>query len=400
MKIKAVCQATGLSDRTVRYYIEQELIAPAYTENYLGRRTFDFSEADVAALRQIAVLRGFDFTVEEIRAILRDAGSSPAILSDVRRRTESAANRARERLAALSRVDANRAYTVAELAETLTRLSAPIPAKQEDVRVCLPKAILCALKTLLIFIAVWLPPALALFAVGICLYDYHYPVWDPWMLLLTLCTFLPSAGVLALNKSRRPWKRAVRRALLTLCVLCIPCSFILSLGIVSRSETADFADYRDFDVGCLANRNLVFQELFPSWPHTFENVKRPDGGYDTVRLDADYFYQYHQGFDYTFDIYAEWPLDGDAFGKEVRRATEVLERAREKHQYGYKYAELTRGAYQCRILYSGDEPFARATGNYEYLIFAWQEETGRVRYIFCASLQNGGDQPYYPELDW
>lgn len=34
MKIKAVCEATGLTDRTVRYYIEEGLIAPFYTENY------------------------------------------------------------------------------------------------------------------------------------------------------------------------------------------------------------------------------------------------------------------------------------------------------------------------------------------------------------------------------
>ena len=39
MKIKAVCEATGLTDRTVRYYIEEELISPVYTENYLGRKT-------------------------------------------------------------------------------------------------------------------------------------------------------------------------------------------------------------------------------------------------------------------------------------------------------------------------------------------------------------------------
>ena len=50
MKIKAVCEQTGLTDRTIRYYIEEGLISPFYTENYLGRKNFDFSEADVAML--------------------------------------------------------------------------------------------------------------------------------------------------------------------------------------------------------------------------------------------------------------------------------------------------------------------------------------------------------------
>lgn len=39
MKIKAVSEITGLSDRTIRYYFEQHLIFPIYSENYLGRQT-------------------------------------------------------------------------------------------------------------------------------------------------------------------------------------------------------------------------------------------------------------------------------------------------------------------------------------------------------------------------
>ena len=66
MKIKAVCEATGLTDRAIRYYIEEKLISPAYTENYLGRKTFDFSEWDLQQLNDIAVLRKFGFSIAEI----------------------------------------------------------------------------------------------------------------------------------------------------------------------------------------------------------------------------------------------------------------------------------------------------------------------------------------------
>ena len=54
MKIKAVCEATGLTDRAVRYYIDEGLIEPDYTENYHGRRNYDFSDEDVRALKRIA----------------------------------------------------------------------------------------------------------------------------------------------------------------------------------------------------------------------------------------------------------------------------------------------------------------------------------------------------------
>ena len=51
MKMKTVCEQTGLTDRAVRYYIEEGLIDPEYIENYLGRRAYAFSDQDIAALK-------------------------------------------------------------------------------------------------------------------------------------------------------------------------------------------------------------------------------------------------------------------------------------------------------------------------------------------------------------
>ena len=50
MKIKAVSELTGLTTRTIRVYIDEQLISPEYTENYLGHRFFDFSKEDIVAL--------------------------------------------------------------------------------------------------------------------------------------------------------------------------------------------------------------------------------------------------------------------------------------------------------------------------------------------------------------
>lgn len=46
MKIKQIVELTGLTDRTIRYYIEEGLISPEYAENYFGKRTFSFSEKE------------------------------------------------------------------------------------------------------------------------------------------------------------------------------------------------------------------------------------------------------------------------------------------------------------------------------------------------------------------
>ena len=120
MKIKQVCERTGLTDRAIRYYIEEGLVFPAYTENYMGRRAYDFTDGDVTALTHVATLRKFGFTVEEIRRILTDPQESIAIVGDVRARKEETLRQEGANLDALSRLEEERAYTVAELAEKLT----------------------------------------------------------------------------------------------------------------------------------------------------------------------------------------------------------------------------------------------------------------------------------------
>lgn len=72
----------------------------------------------------------------------------------------------------------------------------------------------------------------------------------------------------------------------------------------------------------------------------------------------------------------------------------------ENQTYNYKFVELKKGDYNCLILYSGNEPFNKATNNYDYIIFAHNVEKKTVRYIYCESLENGADQPYYLTLDW
>lgn len=400
MKIKSVCELTGLTDRTIRYYIEEKLISPVYTENYLGRKTYNFSEKDIKDLNDIAVLRKFDFTLEEIKSVINDAEASKEILSNVKGRTAQAVLDGQSKLSVLAQISTEKTYTVAELAEELSKASVDLPEHKETIKSSIVKTVLSILKTIVIFAIVWLPIVLSLFVVTISLNDYHYPVFEPTMIALTIVSFLPSIAVLIFSKTKLKWKKIAQRILLVFCILSIPVSFFMSFGIVSRSQTTDFRDYRDFDADCLANRNVVFQELFPNWPHYFENVKQADGSYKTVYLDSHYYYNYHQGFDYTYDIYAEWPLSEDEYTKEVKRATAVFTKNIENKTYNYKFVELIKGDYNCLVLYSGDEPFKKATDNYDYIIFAYNDKIQTVRYIYCDSLENGADQPYYLELDW
>ena len=396
MKIKTVCDLTGLTARTVRVYIDEQLIAPEFTENYLGRRSFEFSQSDIAALQNIATLRKYGFSIDEIRNILLDSQTSIAIIENVKQRTQIQADEYHERLKILSRVEAQKAYSVEELSEILLQSEAEIDAPIE-----LPKRnVKEIIKSTLIFFIVWLPFVLVLGGIINDLTTYAYPKISITNVILTLLTLIPSISILVITKLKPNIKRTVKRMILCLCVVAIPFSFIMPYGIVTRSETTDFRNYRDFDPNCLATGNKVFNEVFPTWPHYFENVKNEDGEWETVYLDAKYYYQFFYGMDYTYDIYAEWPLEADKFGEEVQRVKGVFEKAIADKTYGYKFVEIEKGEYTCLILYSGDEPFQKATNNYQYLIFAYSETTNSVRYIYCDSLENGVDQPYYLQLDW
>lgn len=132
MKMKAVCEATGLTDRTVRYYIEEGLISPVFTENYLGRKTFDFSESNIKALCDIAVLRKFGFSILEIKEMLLHPEEIPRIVSDLQQRKQAHIDEETELLKALSRLNTARAYTVPELADNLSEPVANTPLPKED----------------------------------------------------------------------------------------------------------------------------------------------------------------------------------------------------------------------------------------------------------------------------
>lgn len=396
MKIKTVSEITGLTARAIRVYIDEQLIAPRFTENYLGRRAFDFSEEDVSALQNIATLRKYGFSIDEIRNILLDAQNSIAIIENVKQRTKTQMEEYSERLSVLSRVEENKAYSIAELSAVLSQVDTKLEIPIEHPNLNVIKIV----KSIAIFVIVWLPFVLVFGGFVHDMTFYAYPKINTKNILLTLLTLVPSISILIVNQIKPNTKRVMRRIILCLCIAAMPFSFVMPYGIATYSETTDFRHYRDFDPGCLATRNVVFCDVFPAWPRYFDNVENENGEFEAVYLNSKYYYRFIQGFDYTYDIYAEWPLEEGDFFEEVQRVKGIYEKAVLEKTYGYKFVEMEKGAFSCLILYDGHEPFQNEPNSYQYLIFAYDEDTNRVRYIYCDSLENGVDQPYYLELDW
>ena len=120
--------------------------------------------------------------------------------------------------------------------------------------------------------------------------------------------------------------------------------------------------------------------------------------------DAHYLYRNLPALDYTYDIYAEWSLEPEDFREEVARVTKLYEeqeRAIAEETTKPYITTVEKGSYTCLIyLPYSPPPFEEVNGSYTYYIFAYDEETLRVRYILCDSLENGEDQPYYLSLPW
>ena len=69
MKMKEVCAQTGLTERAVRFYVQEKLVVPL-AQRRGGRTWLDFSPADVDRLKAISTLRKAGFTLEEIRSMI------------------------------------------------------------------------------------------------------------------------------------------------------------------------------------------------------------------------------------------------------------------------------------------------------------------------------------------
>lgn len=80
-KMKEVCEAVGLTEKTVRFYVEQGLVEPK-VERGLHYRSYTFTEVDIQRLRDIAALRSADFSVMEIRKMLENPDSIPGIVAE------------------------------------------------------------------------------------------------------------------------------------------------------------------------------------------------------------------------------------------------------------------------------------------------------------------------------
>ncbi len=219
MKIKEICEKTGLTDRTVRFYIQEQLIAPFYTENYLGRKSFDFSEQDLQKLESIATLRSFGFTVEEIKELLSSGTDNQQIVAAVQRRTEEDLGEMKYRHTVLSELDASEQMDVDTLVKRLSGTGCAV--KNESARMN-RRSFLAVFKSCLMFLAVWLPIMIAISILLFKFYVLETPTISPIFFVCTFLCFFPSTATILFFPRLGGARKSIRVILIGLCVICLP----------------------------------------------------------------------------------------------------------------------------------------------------------------------------------
>jgi DNA-binding transcriptional MerR regulator len=103
LSIGEFSKVTGLTVKTLRHYHEAGLLAPASVDRQTGYRYYDPAQAEAA--RVIAFLRGLEFSLDDIRTLLRDRDSDDALLGAMERQRAALAEKVKHLRKAVRSID-------------------------------------------------------------------------------------------------------------------------------------------------------------------------------------------------------------------------------------------------------------------------------------------------------
>ena len=132
MKLKEVCQATGLSRKTIRLYEEKGLLTPT-KERRNGRDYRDYTEADIAQLLVVASLRKAWFTMDEIRRMQEDPAAIREIFPHYRQWLLAQKSQLDGLIAATEQIQPDCIASVAELSAQMESETRKLPLPPVDI---------------------------------------------------------------------------------------------------------------------------------------------------------------------------------------------------------------------------------------------------------------------------
>lgn len=384
MKIKEVMAETELTDRAIRLYIDEGLVFPYFSENYKGRKSYDFSDEDINTLKNIATLRKAGFSIAEIKSLKSDE-TCRSTLEAFTKEKENQIKNNRVIYKILNRLLKDNdttfesicsAFSEADISNSVPENTMTRKELQEQSRT--EGFILCALVSFVL----WLLMLIYEITDIIRVYDPPYYIERNGLsyahiIIHLIACFVP-VTLFLLN--RFPGKNKKRKVIKTsfskvLCILIYPIVFVafwntLLSPLVPNiySLTKDTEDYG----------KISHHRLFPAYiPHG--------------ATDVEFFHRYRNAIDSDTDTVAEWSLPDEEY--EAAKNFAINYTAEITHQ-------KEKGDWVCIYFDDYDErkEFIDYQGYYRYIVFAYNDSTNSVRYIEAHSMWGG--EPYYFSLDW
>ena len=262
MKIKEVCERTGLTDRAIRLYMDNGLVTPKEELNYRGRRAISFSEEDVMALENVATLRRANFSISDIVKMKDSPRCIPEIVEQHKKTMAQDIENKKNILSTLERCDCDQLTDYGEIANVI-RVSASrnsLPKEDSGMNLKDVKQILkcrfpsvIALVLLVINLIYTVPIAFkAMFAeVNILAgggYELHYEfslsrLGDHIVLVLALSMMLFAAIILLIYLAGgKKWWLLIGGVL---CLLSIVCLFVIPGSNEQHMYFYEFLNYRN-----------------------------------------------------------------------------------------------------------------------------------------------------------
>ncbi len=127
MKIKEICRKTGLTEKAVRYYVENGLCEPEEYE-CRDRKYLNFTEENVAELRDVAVLRRLGFPIDDIRKMKNNGSEIGGVMNGYLRSLSEELEIKNRIYSRLSSEDYSRVNSLDELMPSLSGILKPDPA--------------------------------------------------------------------------------------------------------------------------------------------------------------------------------------------------------------------------------------------------------------------------------
>ena len=429
MKIKDVITETGLTDRAIRLYIENGLVTPSCSENYAGRKNIDFTQDDVETLKNIATLRKAGFSINEIKQIRLGDEPCRKALEEFMEKTSQEIQSNKAVLEKLEAVAVKEDITMEVICESLNSVTQEKDIPETDIKLSLDEKIEKYFFTALASVGLLYIFGCVLYTILICKtnFNYLYPSvfafdWRFFSKLLIVLFIVSSCVCLLLTYNKKILfskrkKRLTRSLLISVVsiVLSIPFFFFTVTSIFTPNACSKTTAPKNYLIIDEYAQSEDITSFFPTEIHDYATYDHfipwlllnfPDTYPDSTKYYYKYFNDFFGGNEFT-EIYTEWKLldkyknnsDFDKYYNEYKE--EYLNmRFHELESVTIK----TKGDWQC--VYYDDSSEKNWSKRYQYRIFAYNDETETLRFIYVnRNIKDPVDSaneilPHYLNLEW